>query len=342
MDKEIKPKPAEEKKQGPMEYPIIGKSRAVEQLIKQIGKLSKTRRDVVIIGEAGIGKGAVAKNIYAGGKTPDDNKPFMSINLSVLDDKELESVLFGYDRGLEGLPYTTKRGLFEIANGGTVLIEEIEEASFRNQMKILTFMNERMSRRIGGTKMEPIDIRLIITVKEDPKNLVQKRKLLDDLYNKMTDFEIIEIPPLRERPEDIPLLVKHFSSELCNEIGIGELVIDINAIDVLVRQTWRENIRELKAVIDKSVLFSNSGRFMLPPELVDEKTEVVKMINNIANGQDFILDKSLDAIEKGIIERALQRFGNNQSKAAGFLGMTEQTLRYKLKRLNIASSRSRA
>jgi DNA-binding NtrC family response regulator len=342
MDKEIKPKPAEEKKQGPMEYPIIGKSRAVEQLIKQIGKLSKTRRDVVIIGEAGIGKGAVAKNIYAGGKTPDDNKPFMSINLSVLDDKELESVLFGYDRGLEGLPYTTKRGLFEIANGGTVLIEEIEEASFRNQMKILTFMNERMSRRIGGTKMEPIDIRLIITVKEDPKNLVQKRKLLDDLYNKMTDFEMIEIPPLRERPEDIPLLVKHFASELCNEIGIGELVIDINAIDVLVRQTWRENIRELKAVVDKSVLFSNSGRFMLPPELVDEKTEVVKMINNIANGQDFILDKSLDAIEKGIIERALQRFGNNQSKAAGFLGMTEQTLRYKLKRLNIASSRSRA
>ncbi|HJW27730.1 MAG TPA: helix-turn-helix domain-containing protein, partial [Saprospiraceae bacterium] len=167
-------------------------------------------------------------------------------------------------------------------------------------------------------------------------------KLLEDLYNKLNSFEKIEIPPLRERPEDIPLLVKHFTSELCREIGIGELAIDINAIDVLVRQTWKENIRELKAVVDKSVLFSNGGRFMLPPELVDEKTEVVKMINNIVNGQDFVLDKSLDAIEKGIIERALQKFGFNQSKAAGFLGMTEQTLRYKLKRLNIASSRTRA
>lgn len=132
MDKDIKTKSTDEKAAPQMEYPIIGKSRAVEQLIKQIHRLSKLRRDVVLIGEAGVGKGAVAKNIYACGRTAEETTPFMSINLSVLDDKELESVLFGYDRGSEGLPYTTKRGLFEIANGGTVLIEEIEEASFRN------------------------------------------------------------------------------------------------------------------------------------------------------------------------------------------------------------------
>jgi DNA-binding NtrC family response regulator len=343
MEKEKKSKPSDDVKHREVEYPIVGKSRAVEQLLKQIGRLSKTRLDVMIIGEAGVGKGAVAKNMYSMEHAPDLNaSPFMTINLSVLDDKELEAVLFGYDRGVEGVPYTTKRGLFEAANGGTVLIEEIEEASFRNQMKILNFMNERTSRRMGGGRAESIDIRLIVTMKEDPKSLLEKRKLLEDLYNKMTGFEKIEIPPLRERPEDIPLLVKHFTSDICKEIGIGELVIDINAIDVLVRQTWKENIRELKAVVDKSVLFSNGGRFMLPPELVDEKTEVVKMINNIVNGQDFILDKSLDAIEKGIIERALQKFGFNQSKAAVFLGMTEQTLRYKLKRLNIVSSRARA
>ena len=342
MDKEKKSKTVEETKSDTMEYPIIGKSRAVEQLLKQISRLSKSRSDVMIVGEAGIGKGAVAKNIFSLERSPEPNpSPFMAINLSVLDDKELEAVLFGYDRGAEGLPYTTKRGLFEIANGGTVLVEEIEEASFRNQMKILSFMNERTSRRMGSGRSELVDIRLIVTVKEDPRLLLEKRKLLEDLYNKMTSFDKVEIPPLRERPEDIPLLVKYFTSELCSEIGIGELAIDINAIDVLVRQSWKENIRELKAVVDKSVLFSNGGRFMLPPELVDEKTEVVKMINNIVNGQDFVLDKSLDAIEKGIIERALQKFGFNQSKAAGFLGMTEQTLRYKLKRLNIASSRTR-
>ncbi len=341
MDK--KTKTVEEKKSnGQMEYPIIGKSRSVEQLLKQISALAKTRRDIVIIGEAGVGKGAVAKNIYSCGEAGEGENPFMSINLSVLDDKELEAVLFGHEPGIGGMPYTSKRGLFELANGGTVLIEEIEEASFRNQMKILHFMNERVARRMGSGRPETVDIRLIITMKEEPKVLIEKRKLLEDFTSKLTDFERVTIPPLRERPEDIPLLVKHFSTELCKEIGIADLVIDINAIDVLVRQSWRENIRELKAVIDKSVLFSSSGRFMLPPELVDEKTEVIKMINNIAAGQDFVLDKSLDAIEKGIIERSLQKFGFNQSKAANFLGMTEQTLRYKLKRLNIAASRARA
>ncbi|HCV44274.1 MAG TPA: hypothetical protein DGH68_12370 [Bacteroidetes bacterium] len=316
-------------------YPIVGKSGAAELLREEIVRLSKTRKDVLVVGEAGVGKGAVAKDIS--GQT----KPFHSINLSVMDDKELEAALFGYDRGVGGLPSTSKRGLFEQANGGTVLIEEIEEASFRNQLKILSFVNERMTRRIGAEAQERVDIRLILTMKADPAELVEKRKLLDELYAKIQDFERVAIPPLRQRPEDIPLLIKHFANEISKELGIGDLVIDINAIDVLVRQPWRENIRELKAVVDKCVLFSNEGRFMLPPELVDEKTEVVKMINNIMAGQEFVLDKSLDVIEKGIIERALDRFGFNQSKAAQFLGMTEQTFRYKLKRLGIASARSR-
>jgi DNA-binding NtrC family response regulator len=335
----------EKKVGGAFEYPIVGKSKSTELLIRSIQKLAKIRRDVVIVGEAGVGKGAVAKNIYHLSKNESKNGsaeyPFMSINLSVVDDRELEAMLFGFDRGVEGLPYTSKRGLFEQANGGTVLIEEIEEASFRNQMKILNFINERKTKRIGSETNENVDIRLIITMKDDPSLLVERRKLLEDLYAKVLEFEKIEIQPLRQRAEDIPLLVKHFTSEICRELGLGELVIDINAIDVLVRQPWKENIRELKAVVDKSVLFSNEGRFSLPPELVDEKTEVVKMINNIMAGQEFVLDKSLDVIEKGIIERSLDRFGFNQSKAAQFLGMTEQTFRYKLKRLGIASARSR-
>ncbi|MGA9118720.1 MAG: sigma 54-interacting transcriptional regulator [Bacteroidota bacterium] len=334
---------SEEKKNGgTADYPIVGKSKTVEQLIKQIAKLAKNRRDVVIIGEAGTGKGAIAKNIFIQGKTSDIGQPFMSINLSVIDDRELEAVLFGFDRGVEGLPYTSKRGLFEQANGGTVLIEELEEASFRNQMKILSFINERKTRRIGGDANEQVDIRLVVTLKEDPAVLVERRKLLEELYGKIMEFERIEVTPLRERPEDIPLIVKHFAGEISRDLGIGDLAIDVNAIDVLIHQPWKENIRELKAVVDKCVLFSHDGRFILPPELVDEKTEVVKMINNIMAGQEFVLDKSLDVIEKGIIERSLEKFGFNQSKAAQFLGMTEQTFRYKLKRLGIASARSRA
>jgi DNA-binding NtrC family response regulator len=334
---------SEEKKNGgTADYPIVGKSKTVEQLIKQIAKLAKNRRDVVIIGEAGTGKGAIAKNVFIQGKTSEVGQPFMSINLSVIDDRELEAVLFGFDRGVEGLPYTSKRGLFEQANGGTVLIEELEEASFRNQMKILSFINERKTRRIGGDANEQVDIRLIVTLKDDPAVLVERRKLLEELYGKIMEFERVDVIPLRERPEDIPLLVKHFATDISRDLGIGDVAIDVNAIDVLIHQPWKENIRELKAVVDKCVLFSHDGRFILPPELVDEKTEVVKMINNIMAGQEFVLDKSLDVIEKGIIERSLEKFGFNQSKAAQFLGMTEQTFRYKLKRLGIASARSRA
>lgn len=304
-----------------LEYPIIGKSRAVDQLIKNIHRLAKSDANVLIAGEAGVGKGAVAKNIAFHGRSEEMRKKFMTVNLSVIDDKELESLV--------------SAAAAEPMAGGTVLFEEIEEASFRNQMKILEFINTRGTPGSNG-------LRFIVTVKDLPNILLEKRKIMEDLFTRLEQFERVPIPPLRERPEDIPLMVKFFSTELCRDLGINELAIDINAIDVLVRQNWKENIRELKAVIDKSVLFSTGGRFALPPELVDEKTEIVKMIENIESGQDFVLDKSLDMIEKGIIERALQKFGFNQSKAAGFLGMTEQTLRYKLKRLGIVSSRARA
>ena len=314
-----------------MQYPIIGKSRAVDQLIKHIYRLSKLRNDVVILGEAGVGKGAIAKNISSMDMSADHPKPFVAINLSVVDDKELESKLSGG---------VTPGNYFESMQGGTILVEEIEEASFRTQMKILNFLNDR-ELHMRGNGDPAVDVRLIITAKENLSVLLERRKLLEELYYKLENFERIAVPPLRDRPEDIPLMVRFFSTELCRELGISELIIDINAIEVLVRQTWKENIRELKAIVDKSVLFSTGGKFSLPPELVDEKTEIVKMIDNIETGQDFVLDRSLDVIEKGIIERALNKFGFNQSKAAGFLGMTEQTLRYKLKRLGIVSSRMR-
>jgi len=326
-----------------MEYPIIGKSKVTEDLRKQVAKIAKVQKDILITGETGTGKGAVAKNIHAE-RYKDNGKnqhPFVSVNCSVIDDRELEAVLFGFEKGVPGMPPTTKRGVFELAENGTVLIEEVEEASFRNQIRILTFLDERRTKRLGGTTLRPVETRVIFTMKKSPAELLSANKLYEDFFKKVSEFEVLEIAPLRERREDIPLLVRHFVSEISQDLGIKDVALDINAIDVLVRHPWRENIRELKAVIDKSVLFSTGGKFALPPELADEKTEVVKMINNVLSGQSFVLDNSLDAIEKGIIERALTKFGFNQSRAAHFLGMTEQTLRYKLKRLGIASARQR-
>jgi DNA-binding NtrC family response regulator len=325
-----------------MEETIVGRSKSVEQLKKQIAKLSKGTRDVLIVGEPGVGKGIVAKKIHAEqfGQASEQH-PFLSVNASVIDDRELEAVLFGFEKGVPGMPPTTKRGLFELADNGTLLIEEVEDASFRNQMKILDFIETRVTKRMGGSEGRAIKTRVVVSMKHSPDELANAHKIYEDFAAKLGGFETLHIQPLRERPEDIPVLVKHFVNDISRDLGIKDVAIDINAIDVLVRHPWKENIRELKAVIDKSILFSSGGKFALPPELTDEKTEVVKMINNVISGQEFVLDNSLDVIEKGIIERALARFGFNQSRAASFLGMTEQTLRYKLKRLAIPSARHR-
>ncbi|MBM4161247.1 MAG: sigma-54-dependent Fis family transcriptional regulator [Ignavibacteria bacterium] len=325
-----------------MDATIIGKSKSIEHLKKQIVGLANNSKDVLIVGEPGVGKGVVARGIHAGQFGENGEKhPFMSVNASVIDDRELEAVLFGFEKGVPGMPPTTKRGLFELADGGTVLIEELEEASFRNQMKILNFIQERVTQRMGSDEGKRVNARVIVTMKKSPDELLASHKLYEDLAKRLAQCESLMIPPLRDRPEDIPVLVKHFVSDICKDLGIKDVALDINAIDVLVRHPWKENIRELKAVIDKSILFSSGGKFILPPELTDEKTEVVKMINNVITGQEFVLDNSLDLIEKGIIERALDKFGFNQSRAASFLGMTEQTLRYKLKRLAIPSARQR-
>jgi len=323
------------------QYPIIGRSKTVQQLIRQIKRLAKGTEDVLIIGEAGVGKGAIGRNIHAVQIDGDPNVPLTSLNLAVIDDKELSAILFGYEQGAAGYPNSSRRGVIEASMGGTVLVEEIEEASLRNQMKILKFITERAVKREGGSKKEVANVRLIITTKGSPEEFSENNKILKELAEELSSFERIEVPPLREHPEDIPMLVEHFTQEACGELNIDEPVIDINAIDVLVRQRWKENIRELKSVVDRSVLFSTGGMFTLPPELTDEKTEVVKMINNILTGQEFEINKSLDIIERGIVERALERFGFNQSKAAQFLGMTEQTLRYRLKRLGLVPSRQR-
>lgn len=325
-----------------MEETIVGRSKSVEQLKKQISRLAKGTKDILIVGETGVGKGVVARRIHTEQFAQiSDQHPYLSVNASVIDDRELEAVLFGFEKGVPGMPPTTKRGLFELSENGTLLIEEVEDASFRNQMKILDFLETRVTKRMGGNEGREIKTRIILSMKHTTSELASTHKIYEDFAAKLGSFETVLIQPLRERPEDIPILVKYFVNDISKDLGIKDVAIDINAIDVLVRHPWKENIRELKAVIDKSILFSSGGKFVLPPELTDEKTEVVKMINNVISGQEFVLDNSLDVIEKGIIERALTRFGFNQSRAASFLGMTEQTLRYKLKRLAIPSARHR-
>ncbi len=318
---------------------IIGQSIATQHLIKTIHHLAGMCKDILIVGESGVGKGTVAKSIFELCRSKGEPTQFLLLNLSVLDERELDALLFADRSG--NVTTAKKRGVVENVHRRFVLIEEIEKGSLLNQMKVLKFINECKLKKSSDTKKVSADIRLIVTMKENPDELVRKKELFEELRRKFKDFEMIFIPPLRERRDDIPPLVKHFKNTLCEDLGLQDIAVDTNSIEVLLHQPWCGNIRELKSVVERGVLYSKGGRFALPPELIDEKTEVIKMLDNIESGQEFVLDHSLDVVERGVIERTLKRFGFNQYRTATFLGMTEQTLRYKLKRLGIPTSRER-
>jgi DNA-binding NtrC family response regulator len=277
------------------EVHIVGKSKHVERLRKLVAKLAANRKDVLIVGEAGAGKTTIASSIAASERT-------ILCHLANIDDSALEKLL-------------------SEATNGTVLIEELDHASFRTQEIVTGFLASR-----------PKGVRVIVTTRCSLEKLILQRKLVDNLQTPFSQFEEVVILPLRERPEDIPLFVKHFAHGLA---------IDINNLEALVKFPWKENVRQLKSVVDRCISSAVDGRFELPEELVDERTEVAKMVGELMEGQKPILDKSLDLIEGTIIFRTLERFGFNEPKAAQFLGMTEQVFGQKLKRLALSRTTTR-
>jgi DNA-binding NtrC family response regulator len=274
-------------------FQIVGRSKHVLRLRKQVEELSAKRTDACILGEVGSGKTSIAQLISSGDVVT-------ILNLAEQDEGQLSTS-------------------FQAVVRGTIVLEELESATYRAQNEVARFLSVR-----------PRGIRVIVTLSEQPAELASKRKLQDELATQIGKFEQVEIEPLRYRPEDIPMLVKHFAAGL---------VIDINALDTLVKLPWTENIRQLKSVVERCIASAQDGKFMLPEELVDERTEVVKMVGGLMQGQKARLDSSLDLIENTIIRRTLERFGFNESKAASFLGMTEHAFGQKVKRLALAKNR---
>jgi DNA-binding NtrC family response regulator len=318
-----------------MQAELIGKSKAIRNITKQIGKLSKRNDNVLIVGERGVGKGEIARSLHTLSNDSADQVPFLVLNPASVHEDELSAILFGYHEGTPGLPDTSRNGLAEIATGGTILIEEIETAGHSNQIKILNFLSEISSGQNRKNDPAAKKIRVIVTAKEDPVKLAEKNEILAELAEQLSSFQSVIVPPLRERKEDIPHLIEHFINVACAKIGIGEPVMDINAISILVNQPWKRNIHELKAVIDRSVLFSSNGMFTLPQDMVDEGSKVTRMLETILTDSGQEINSSLDTIERGLIGSALQRFGNNLEKAAGFLGMNRDKLEHRASQLGL-------
>lgn len=275
---------------------ITGKSKHAQALRKRLERLSKSGESLLLLGEQGTGKTRIAEALCS--LTPS----FVAINPARMDEAEVRAAL---DREITG----------------TLLVEDLEESSFRAQEMISCFL----SRRSGH-------VRVIMTLRSSPEDLREKRRLIEDLYGKVLGFERVEIQPLRERPEDIPLLLR--------ELAPG-MVIDVNGLEVLVRQLWPGNIRELRSTVTTSLESSADGSLRLPAAMVQEQQEFGRVLGGFLNGKGTPVDSSLDSLEQSVLRHALERCDHDLLKVAALLGIPVPALEARLVRLGV-SSRSTA
>lgn len=311
---------------------IIGKSRASQRIRSQAKKLSKSRKGIVLIGEKGVGKSAVAEYIHF--SSADAKKPFIPLNLSGLDESRVGKLIRGIIEHMEFRnPIAPAYGDFHLADGSTLVFEESEKSTREVQQSICELL--------AASKTGKFDFRLVFSFVTDIDELLKLKTIPGSLYDGIKQFQRIEIPSLRERPEDIPDFVKHFANAVAREWGLGSQTIDADIFDVLTRRSWPGNVQELKESVERGIVFSEGKlQFRLPEALVNEEVELRRILERIESGVVFSLDASMGVIEKRILERVLDKFHFNQSRAARFLKITEDTLRYRMKKLGIRTVRS--
>lgn len=309
---------------------IYGKSPQIQYIKELIGMVSKTNKtSVLILGESGTGKELVANAIHFNSNRR--NKPLMKINCSAIPDALLESELFGYEKGAFTDAKVTKKGLFELANGGTIFLDEIGDMKPFLQSKILRVIENQSFMRVGGEREIKVDVRVIAATNRDLESLVREGLFRKDLYYRLKVI-VIEVPPLRERGEDILLLSNIFIEENNKEFGKKIKGFSEDAKKLIMQYQWPGNVRELKNVIERAMILTDQ-EYITPKYLpLELKTNEFKKKSEIS---DVSEDMSLANMEKNHLLRVLEKLDWNKSKAARALGISRATLRMKIRRYNI-------
>jgi two-component system NtrC family response regulator len=308
---------------------IIGKSKEMIKIYDMIEKVAQSKASIMITGPSGTGKELIAKAIHF--NSPRKNMPFISINCGALTETLLESELFGHERGAFTGAVTMKKGRFELADGGTLFLDEVGEMSASLQVKLLRVLQEMEFERVGGTRSIKVDVRIVAASNRKLKEDVDNGVFREDLFYRLNVVQI-EVPPLKERIEDIPLLVAHFIEKYrpSNKRGI-ELAPE--AWKALYTHAWPGNIRELENIIESALIMSSDTTIILddlPDYLVkkeDEKIELDKIVPRNLN-----LNEALEHMEGQLILRALKASNNVQSRAAEMLGISRRVMHYKMKK----------
>ncbi len=316
---------------------IIGKSEKMQKVFETVRKVADTSSNVLIFGESGTGKELIARSIHFDSHRKD--KPFVTVNCSALPETLLESELFGHMKGSFTGAISNKEGLFEVANGGTIFLDEIGETSPAIQVKLLRVLQEKEFRRIGGTKDVRVDVRIIAATNKDLDRAVAEGTFREDLYYRL-DVIPIHLPPLRERLEDIPLLVQHFLTKFSQTAGKNIKGFTPEALQLLKAQEWRGNVRELENVIER-VIALVTGDMIGPEDLRGcfQKPSQRDAWALPLPEEGLNLEELLNRLEREFLLKALERTRWVKKEAAKLLLMDFRAFRYRLAKHHITAQK---
>jgi transcriptional regulator with PAS, ATPase and Fis domain len=308
---------------------IIGESLAMRGLLGLIKKVAPSDSTVLILGESGTGKELVATSIFE--NSDRQNKPFIKLNCAAIPEELLESELFGHEKGAFTGATKFKPGKFDMAHQGTLFLDEIGDMPLNLQSKILRVIQEKEFYRVGGSSTIKVDVRFIASTNQNLEKMVQEGKFREDLYYRLNVFTL-HLPPLRERKEDIPLLVDYFLQNLSKQIDISSV-----ALQMIMAYRWPGNIRELKNIIESAAVIAENG-FIEPAQLPAKITGVFN--NSESNtvalpAANLPLDERLKEIEKSMIIEALRKTGGVQIRATELLGINQRSLWHRIKKHGI-------
>ena len=312
---------------------MIGNSREMLKVYTTIKKVADTPANVLILGESGTGKELVAKAVHENSSRR--KMPFVVINCGGIPENLLESELFGYIKGAFTGAYSDKAGLFEVAHGGTIFLDEIAELPPLLQVKLLRVVQEKTFRRIGGADDIRVDVRIISATHQNLADNVKSGSFREDLYYRLNVIPL-QLPPLRERKEDIPVLTKHFIEKYSREFGKEIKTISAYALELLMQYPFPGNIRELENIIERSIALETSN-IILPENLVLSKDLGPGEVTAIPELTDagLNLNEELARFEKLLIEKAMEKAGGSKTRAAELLKISYDSLHYRSEKLGI-------
>ena len=319
---------------------IIGKSEKILKVLDVVTQVATSRSTVLIQGESGTGKELIAKAIHL--KSPRADKAFVPVNSGSMPVDLLESTLFGHVRGAFTSAIASKKGLFEVADQGTIFFDEIGTISMETQAKLLRVIQEKEFMRLGATEIIKVDARIIAATNVDLKKLVDEGRFREDLYYRLNVINI-QLPPLRERKEDVPALVEFFTKKYCEENGKPQYRFSSEALKVLMDYHWPGNVRELENVVERAVVLSQDeiiGRDLLPESILSPSARF-STLSSFPLARNTSLFEIIDAFERRVIIEMLEQTSWSQTEAADNFKIPLSTLNQKIKRHGIEIKKKR-